>query len=453
MGHQMFNMKQLTKNIDVPLLVFKFVLFLLVFLTGGLFATKHWQPFRFIDEGFNATVTVVEEQRQIRPAMLIKRRFNNEGVVLNDKNQAYQGLTVLQGTLPGGPQLRLIDMQGREIHRWPVDFFSIWPDPVHIEEKYRPKSVLNYHTQGMVVLPDASVIVNIGDKGTAKLDKCGKVEWTIDQLNHHSITPTNDGGYWIPSHRPAKDTPDHLIFPGVTREELINRSPESFHDYENLILRVDALGNVIKSFSVLQRLYDVGFESVVDNTMYIKPSDPTHVNDIDIVTPALAEKIDGVNPGDILLSLRQMKMLVILDEYTGVIKWHFIGPWIYQHDPDITAEGNIVVYNNSNYWLNFNRPAGSNLIELDTATGKTRIIYPLEGQPSFLSELLGAHELLPNGNRLIVESRAGRVFEINPEGDIVWDFVKPYDDAYASLIAMAERVDVDFFEVDDWTCE
>ena len=438
---------------DVPLLVFKTVLIALVFLTGGLFASKHWQPFKFIAEAFEATVTVVEEQTQVRPVLLVENRYGGDGVMLFDEDQAYPGLTVLQGTLPGGPQLRLIDMQGKEIHRWPVDFFSIWPDPLHIEEKYRPKSIFNYHTQGMVVFPDASVLVNISGKGTAKLDKCGKVLWTIDQLNHHSITPVDDGGYWIPSHRSAKDTPDHLIFPGITREELLNAPPGQLYQYENLVLRVDAQGQVTRTFSMLQSLYDAGFESAIYTTMYIKPSDPTHVNDIDIVTPALAEKLDGVNVGDILLSLRQMKMLVILDENTGAIKWHFIGPWIYQHDPDITAEGNIIVYNNSNYWLSFNRPAGSNLIELDTATGKTRIIYPLKGQPSFLSELLGAHELLPNGNRLVVESRAGRVFEINPEGDIVWDFVKPYDDSYASLIAMAERVDVDFFEVDDWTCE
>ena len=67
--------------------------------------------------------------------------------------------------------------------------------------------------------------------------------------------------------------------------------------------------------------------------------------------------------------------------------------------------------------------------------------------------MFGSHQLLPNGNRLIVESRAGRVFEINPAGDVVWGLASAYDDTYASLIATAERVDEDFFEVDDWTCE
>lgn len=448
MGHS-----QNQGKIDIALLVFKTVLAVLVFLAGGWFAKKNWQPFKFIDEAFEATVTVVEEQTQVRPVLLVESRYSGDGVYLYDDQRAYNGLTVLQGTMPGGPQLRLIDMLGREIHRWDVDFFKIWPNPEHLSEKQRPKSKFNYHTQGMVVFPDGSVLVNVSGKGAAKLDKCGEVLWTIDHMTHHSITPIDGGGYWIPSHRPAEDTPEHLIFAGITRDKLLNAPPGQLYQYENMVLRVDARGNVVKRFSVLQALYDAGLESAIDSTMYIKPDDPTHLNDIVIVTGALAAKIDGVEAGDLLLSLRQMKMLMIIDDETGVLKWHYIGPWIYQHDPDITTDGNIVVFNNANYGLHFNRKPGSNLVELDPATGKTRIIYPLGDQPGFVSELLGAHELLPNGNRLIVESRAGRVFEITPNGDIVWDFIKPYDDTYASLIAYAERVDVDFFEVDDWQCD
>jgi hypothetical protein len=447
------NRLQTRGKADPALLAFKAALAVLVFLAGGWFASENWQPFKFIREAFEATVTVVEEQTAVRPVLLVTNRYEGDGVNLYDEEQAYNGLTVLQGTLPGGPQLRLVDMQGEELHRWEADFFRIWPQPTHLEEKFVPKSTFNYHTQGMHVYRDGSVLVNISGKGTAKLDKCGEVVWTIDRMNHHSITPAADGGFWIPSHRSAHETPEHLIFAPITREELVNAPPGRLYQYENMILRTDALGNVLNEFSVLQAIYDAGLESVIWNTMHIKPDDPTHLNDIDIVTAPLASKIEGVETGDLLVSLRQTAQLAILDGETGELKWQHAGPWVYQHDPDITADGNIVVYNNSNYDLHFNRPAGSNLVELDPATGKTRIIYPTEGQPSFLSELLGAHDLLPNGNRLIVESRAGRVFEINPAGEIVWDFVKPYDEHYASLIAYAQRVGVDFFEVDDWSCQ
>jgi hypothetical protein len=442
-----------SKKYNVSLVVFKSVLLLLIFILGGLFALNNWQPFRFIIKGFVATHTFAKEKMQVRPVLLKKITYDTVGVSKYDPEQAYDGLTVLQGTLPGGTQIRLIDMLGNEIHRWPISFYKIWPDPKHIEEKYWPKTDFNYHTQGLVVLPDGSVIINIGEMGTAKLSKCGNVEWTVDHRTHHSITPTEAGDFWIPSSRSVKNIPEHLIFPGVTREELEKVLIGSFHSYENTILLVDQNGETQKEFSVLQSLYDSGFESEIYDAMLIRPSDPTHVNDIEVVTQPLADKIPNINRGDLLVSIRQMHMLAIFDQLTGAIKWHFIGPWIRQHDPDITKDGNIVVFNNGHNQLCFNRIPGSNLIELDPGTGKTRIVYPLDGQQGFYTDIIGTHGLLANGNRLIVESRAGRVFEINHQGDVVWDYVQPYDETHASLIATAQRVNRDYFTIGNWNCE
>lgn len=446
-------MSQSEQKHDLPLLVFKSVFILFVFLIGGAFAHKHWQPFAFLIEGYRATTTLLKEQSQVRPDLLKKKRYDTDGVAVYAPDKAYSGLTALQGTLPGGTQIRLIDMSGNEIHRWLINFFKIWPNPTHLDEADRPKSDFNYHTQGMVLFPDGSVVVNVGDKGTAKLGKCGEVEWTIDRPSHHSITPLEGGGFWIPSSQLTKDIPEHLLFPGVNRELLESGSDVVFGNYENLILLVDESGKVRREFSVLQSLYDGGFESRVFDVMDIEPTDPTHVNDVEIVTQALASKIAGVEKGDLLVSVRQMHMLVILDSVTGEIKWHFIGPWIRQHDPDITDDGNIVVFNNGREGFYFNRIDGSNLIELDPETGKTQIIYPIEGQPSFYTDIMGTHQLLKNGNRLIAESRAGRVFEVTTQGEIVWDYVKPYDETYASLIEAAQRLDSDYFTVKDWSCD
>jgi hypothetical protein len=45
------------------------------------------------------------------------------------------------------------------------------------------------------------------------------------------------------------------------------------------------------------------------------------------------------------------------------------------------------------------------------------------------------------------------VFEVDANGNIVWEFVKPYDEAYASLIAIAQRIPTNYFTVDDWNCD
>ena len=448
------NYMSLSRNkYDMPLLAFKSVLVLIIFLVGGVFAHKHWQPFKFLVEGYQASNTLIKEQMQVRPELLRRHRYGGDGVTIYNPDKAYSGVTALQGLLPGGAQIRLVDMSGNEIHRWLINYFEIWPNPTHLEEKYQPKSDFNYHTHGMVIFPDGSIVFNVSNIGAAKLSKCGKVEWTLDRATHHSITLTEDGSFWIPGNRAIRNIPEYLMFPGVTRE-LLESDPEAeFNRYENIILLVDEYGEVQREISVLQSLYDGGFESQIFDMMQIEPTDPTHINDIEVVTQELADKVPGVSKGDILVSIRQMHMLAFFDPVTGVIKKHFVGPWVRQHDPDISPNGNLVVFNNGRKGFHFNRIEGSNLVEFDPETGNTHIIYPIEGQQSFYTEIVGNHQLLGNGNRLIAESLAGRVIEVTHQGEIVWEYVIPYDETHASLIETAQRLDSDYFTFENWNCE
>ena len=184
--------------------------------------------------------------------------------------------------------------------------------------------------------------------------------------------------------------------------------------------------------------------------------DPTHVNAIKVVTQALANKIAGVDEGDLLISMRELHMLAILDSDSGRIKWHHTGPWVRQHDPDITEQGTIEVFNNRSEYHKLgphaNRTPGSNLITLDPSTGETAIIYPVHSQDVFHTRIQGTHQRLGNGNRLINESKAGRVFEIDRQKNIVWEYVMPYDDQYAAMIEDAIRYENDYFIDQDWGC-
>ena len=51
--------------------------------------------------------------------------------------------------------------------------------------------------------------------------------------------------------------------------------------------------------------------------------------------------------------------------------------------------------------------------------------YTANPPQSFYSSGLGAIQVLPNGNRLINEGREGRAFEINENGEIVWEYINP----------------------------
>jgi hypothetical protein len=47
---------------------------------------------------------------------------------------------------------------------------------------------------------------------------------------------------------------------------------------------------------------------------------------------------------------------------------------------------------------------------------------------------------------------AGRIFEVDANGEIVWEHVTQFDDTYAGLIESAIRYDEDYFSIKDWSC-
>ena len=386
---------------------------------------------------------------QVRPSMLRAKVYKGEGVTIHDPKQSSKGLTILQGIFSDGLQVKLIDMDGTILHAWPLDFYKIWPNPSHLTKEKLPKSSFNYHSQGILALPDGSIIVNFGYLGTAKLDKCGKTLWTVDRMTRHFVSPTADGNYWIGANREIDDIDEELLFFDINRSWLKG----TLQRYENTMLLVSSDGKVLNEVSILQAFFDAGFEGHIFDAFQIATDDLTHNNDVGEVTQALADKIEGVNEGDLLLSIRNMNMLVILDKESYAIKWTYSGSWTRQHDADITPEGNIIVFDNSRKSYGFNRVKGSTLTELDPASLKTRIVHPQNGQPSFYTEILGTHQALPNSNILISEGLAGRVFEINKQGDIVWEFVSSYDDTHASAVEAVYRYDPSYFNVKDWSCD
>lgn len=426
---------------------------LMIFLCGGAFALNDWQPFKILKQGYQATAAWEKESSQTESSLLGIKQYQGNGVVRYAPEKSFEGVTLMQGIFTQVPELRLIDMNGKLINTWHVNFFEIFPNPKHITPKRRrPKTHFNYHTQGFVALPDGSVVISMGNYGSAKLDRCSNVVWTVPELTHHSVTPAEDGGFWLAGNRPAKDVPESLFFMEQSYDKLTN---DNFGRYEQLLIKVDKNGKIVKRFSVLQALVNAGLERSLARSLMEDNQDPTHLNDIEIVTKKLATKVENIKEGDLLASLRNMDMLIVLDQNDGSLKWYQTGNWVRQHDPDITKNGNIVIYNNTVEGLALNRYAGSNLIELNPANGESWIIYPTkEDHKVFFSDIMGSHQLLANGNRLITQTKAGRVFEIDQSGSIVWEYIKPYADnkRLAALIEISERYPADFFKIDNWSC-
>ena len=53
---------------------------------------------------------------------------------------------------------------------------------------------------------------------------------------------------------------------------------------------------------------------------------------------------------------------------------------------------------------------------------------------------------------MITEFAGGRVFEVNDNGEVVWEYLSRFDDEEVIEIADSIRYPENYFTVKDWTC-
>ncbi|MEW5736365.1 MAG: arylsulfotransferase family protein [Thermodesulfobacteriota bacterium] len=387
---------------------------------------------------------------KIRPEHFLQpSRLRGEGVVVNDPAVAARGdLILLASFFDGGNELRLIRRDGRIVDRWPVkysDFFG------NSSLKDRPKTDWNVDIHGALALPDGSVVFNLEYNGTVKLDKCGKLVWKLDFNTHHSIERAEHGGFWVCGRR-YHDEQGSNPFP-----------PFRLPFDEDLILKLSDDGKIEKALSVPGLFYRNGLEALLTSTGYLFngkeewDKEIAHLNKIEELSAQLAGKFPMFQEGDLILSLYDYNMLLVVDPLTEKIKWWKIGPWVRQHDPQFTRSGTILLFNNNAYHKELDAddhtpldyPSRSNIMEFDPATGECKIVYGAGESQKMLSVIRGKVEPSENGY-LITEFEAGRAFEVDKDGKIVWEYINRYDDDNVVEITQARLYPEGYFKVADW---
>ena|SRR3989338_692311 len=135
----------------------------------------------------------------------------------------------------------------------------------------------------------------------------------------------------------------------------------------------------------------------------------------------LGEKDKRFQEGNWLISFRHGSMILILDKDSKEVVWKCISNDIKediegQHCPKILENGNLLVFDNGRYrgW--------SRIIEINPISYE--IVWEYRAD-NFFSLSEGYVEKLPNNNLLVTESEKGRVFELTPEKEIVWEYYHP----------------------------
>ena len=333
-------------------------------------------------------------------------RTSLQGLTCYNRSKAYDGFTIFS-PVSGKGDVWLVDMVGRFVHQWKMP--------------YRPGAYGKLLPNGNLLYGCRILGGPLDDFGgsAAKIieaDWDGNIVWEYDDpyLSHDFFRMKNGNTmviYWasIPEEI-AKKVRGGL--PGTEREGVM---------WGDCLKEISPDGKVIWQW--------MGYEHMD--------------SEIDILCPlcgrqrwANANSVFVLDNGDVLLSFRFINTIVIIDRKTGEIKWRWgPGEIAHSHDAQVLDNGNILVFDNG---LHRNTPcdgvgAYSRIVELNPSTKEIVWEYKDEAPFFFFSFACSGCQRLPNGNTLICEALMGRIFEVTPYGETVWEYVVPFYSKHPSF--------------------
>lgn len=442
--------------------VARIVLLAVLMFLSGLYAALSQGAVNRVVMSFLGSVRATLEQLPIitgsEPVDFLQpARQEGNGVTINARDDGR--LIAIAGFFDGQNGIRLMRRDGTVLASWRLEFSRDFPDPAYLED-YAPKTDWNVDLHGLVVNPDGSVVVNYEFAGLIKLDRCGKTLWTLEHPTHHSVERAEGGGYWVPGLRYLHAGRLEEQFPPFTD---MRNAPIFFDD---LILKVGEDGRIVEERSVPRILYDSGMEAILTATgmsFFAKGvwnTEIVHMNKIAELPAALATAFPQFAPGDLLLSLREQNMLLVVSPRDWRVKWYQVGPWRRQHDPEFMPDGTITLFNNNTYRTILgdrdespaSAPRVSEIGRVDPKAGDYAAVWGNRPGQEMLSVIRGKQEPQADGGFLVTEFEAGRAFETDAAGRIVWEYVNRYDATRVAEITEARSYPASHFTVTDWSC-
>jgi len=321
-------------------------------------------------DGGDASVTISQQRELERLATLgyIDGRGpapEASGVLVHDASRADAGPTLF--TFAKGPEALLVGMDGEVLHSWS-----------------RPGS--DHWARAHVFANGDLLAITCDPYRLIKINADSELLWTLELQAHHDFHMQDDGSLWV------------LIRVPVTREHIHGGS----WLLDDALVHVDASGRELERVSILE-----AFERTPEQQAWVEESrlpdgpDIFHTNSVEIV--------DGGERA--LVSIRALGAIAMLDLGQGTIEWLRTGEWRMQHEAQL-VDGRLLLFDNSGLGEE------SRVLEIDLETDDIVWSYAADG---FYTRGAGAQQRLPSGNTLISESERGRIIEVTPRGDIVWE--------------------------------
>lgn len=325
---------------------------------------------------------------------------------------------------------RIMDMNGKTLHEWPVDWFDIWGEGArHVPDAKRPKSRPGTHIHGAVVTPDGGLVFNFEELGLVRLDRTGNVVWRLPYQTHHSVHVDDNGHFWVCGLK-RRDT---------RVPEYPNYAPP-FSEYT--VLEVDPDGAIVREISV----FDLFVRNDLRGLLYLSTlakritevsGDTLHLNDVETFPRSMEPGI--FDAGDVMISLRNINTVVVFQPETLKIKWVCVGAFVRQHDPDFLDGNTISVFDNNNTGTR-ETGATSRIVTISARTGQQTVAFEGSDSTPFFTDIMGKHQWLPDGRLLITESAGGRAFEVDANGTVIWEFVNVLSPTQIGIVQEVTRL-------------
>ncbi len=320
-----------------------------------------------------------------------------QGVAIHDRARSGAGFNFY--TSGHGPEALLMDMDGRELHRWHLPAEEAWPGgKLTPAQRRRGNFWRRAH-----LFENGDVLALFAGRGIIKIDKDSKLLWARRLGAHHDLSVAPNGDIHVLT-RWA-----HLV-PRVHPTEPI---------FEDFVVVLDAEGAVRNRVSVLEC-----FENSEIGRIWLaggkRSGDLFHTNTVTLLDGRLADAVPAFEKGNVLTAMRAIDTIAVLDLERKKLVWARRGAFRNQHDPKVLDNGHMLLFDNRG------TPGKSAILEFDPISGRS--IWEYRGTPEspFFSKTCGAAERLPNGNTLVTESDRGRAFEVTPAKEIVWEFRNPH---------------------------
>ncbi|SNT40867.1 arylsulfotransferase family protein [Tropicimonas sediminicola] len=368
---------------------------------------------------------------------LIPGGYDGDGVTILDAQRSAPGNTLMAGVKGNAVALWLVTPEGETLREWQPPTTEILTDAEHIDGVEKPFNDFFVTLHGAALLPDGGTLFTISHYALVKMSACGTNDWVVPTMAHHAVFASHDQTYWaVTRFHHDTDHPDH------------NRIRPQF--WEDAVIQVDSNGTILRTISILDVIEKNRLWGKLFGGQRPVPSisgDITHLNDVEVLSPEMADAYPDFDAGDVMVSLRNPNMVIVFDPETLDAKWSKVGPWIRQHDPDFGADGWIAVLDNRNDGADGTRFGGSRVVLIRPKGpfgGEWRVAYENSASTPFFTAKRGVLDLPGNGNILVTESEAGRVFEFDRSGDIVWEYINRYDAENLTSVMHAERYPPDF---------